>query len=61
MSNDVFSASEAEFLSFATAFNAGTITHAKLPGIPAALVSANTEKLAAYHAVEAPESSWPLM
>jgi hypothetical protein len=60
MSNDVFSASEAEFLSFATTFNAGTITHAELLGIPAALVSANTAKLAAYtaayHTAEGPNA-----
>jgi hypothetical protein len=60
MSNDVFSAAEAEFLSFARTFNAGARTHAALLGIPSALVSANTEKLAAYtaayDAAEAPNA-----
>jgi hypothetical protein len=54
------SAPEAEFLSFAATFNAGLVTHAELLGIPPALVSANTAKLAAYtaayHAAEAPNS-----
>ncbi|MDR2633069.1 MAG: hypothetical protein LBC51_05530 [Treponema sp.] len=60
MSNDVFSSSEAEFLSFATIFSAGTLTHATVLGIPAVLVTDNTEKLAAYtaayHAAEAPNA-----
>ncbi|MDR2792764.1 MAG: hypothetical protein LBB61_03725 [Treponema sp.] len=60
MSNDVCSAPEAEFLSFAAAFNAGLVTHAEPPGIPPSLVSANTAKLAAYasayHAAEAPNA-----
>jgi hypothetical protein len=60
MSNDVFSAPEAKFLSFAAAFNAGISAHAELLGIPAALVSANTAKLdaytAAYHTAEAPNA-----
>jgi hypothetical protein len=60
MSNDVFSASDAEFKTFADAFNAGTTTHATLLGIPAALVTDNTAKLAAYtsayHAAEAPNA-----
>jgi hypothetical protein len=50
MSNDVFSASEAEFLSFATTFNSGVVAHADLLGIPATLVAGNTAKLAAYTA-----------
>ncbi|MHB9291760.1 hypothetical protein Holit_00843 [Hollandina sp. SP2] len=50
MSNDVFSAPEADFLNFATTFNAGITAHATVLGIPAALVSANTDKLAAYTA-----------
>jgi hypothetical protein len=60
MSNDVFSASEAEFLIFATTFNAGITTHGTLLGIPSALVTANTDKLAAYtaacHTAEAPNA-----
>jgi hypothetical protein len=60
MSNDVFSAPEAKFLSFATTFNAGITTHATLLGIPPALVTENTAKLAAYtaayHAAEAPNA-----
>jgi hypothetical protein len=60
MNKDVFSSGEAEFLSFATTFNAGLVTHAELLGIPAALVSADTTKLAAYtaayHAAEAPNA-----
>jgi hypothetical protein len=60
MSNDVFSASEAEFLSFATVFHKGTNAHATLLGIPAALVSDNQEKLSAYiiayHTVEDPNA-----
>jgi hypothetical protein len=34
MSNDFTPAAEAEFLSFATTFNAGTCAHATLLGIP---------------------------
>jgi hypothetical protein len=45
-----FAAGEAEFLSFAVTFNAGTAAHAATLGIPAALVSANAEKVAAYSA-----------
>jgi hypothetical protein len=60
MSNDVFSASEAEFLSFATVFYKGATTHATLLGIPASLVTDNSEKLSAYiiayHAAEAPNA-----
>jgi hypothetical protein len=60
MNRDVFSTGEAEFLSFATTFNSGTITHATLLGIPAALVTANAAKLSAYviayHAAEAPNA-----
>ncbi|MDR2742082.1 MAG: hypothetical protein LBB98_08010 [Treponema sp.] len=60
MSNDVFSAPEAEFLSFAATFNAALVKHAELLGVPAALVSANTAKFAAYtaacHAAEAPNA-----
>jgi hypothetical protein len=60
MSNDVFSASEAVFLNFATVFNAAAVTHAALLGIPAALVTGNTAKLAAYtaayHAARAPNA-----
>jgi hypothetical protein len=60
MNNDVFSASEAVFLSFANAFNAGTVYHAALLGIPAALVTGNTAKLAAFtaacHAAGAPNA-----
>jgi hypothetical protein len=48
MSNGVFSASEAEFLTFATTFNAGAVAHAGLLGIPGTLVTDNTAKLAAY-------------
>jgi hypothetical protein len=50
MSNDVFSASEAEFLSFATTFNDGAVAHAELLGIPSALATDNTAKLTAYTA-----------
>ncbi|MDR1326553.1 MAG: hypothetical protein LBK00_11005 [Treponema sp.] len=60
MSNDVFSASEAEFLSFATTFNAGTLTYATLLGIPTVLVTGNTEKLTvyttAYHVAKTPNA-----
>jgi hypothetical protein len=60
MSNDVFSATEDEYLIFATTFNAGTVTHAALLGIPAALVTDNTAKLtaytAAYHTANAPNA-----
>jgi hypothetical protein len=47
MSNDFIPASEAEFLTFATAFNTGISTHAALLGIPGAVVTGNTAKLAA--------------
>jgi hypothetical protein len=50
MANDIFAAGEPEFLTFATTFNAGTVTHAALLGIPDVLVTANTTKLAAYTA-----------
>ncbi|MDR1325149.1 MAG: hypothetical protein LBK00_03840 [Treponema sp.] len=60
MNRDPFSISEAEYFSFATTFNAAAITHAALLGISAALVTGNTEKLAAYaaayHAAEAPNA-----
>jgi hypothetical protein len=60
MSNDVFSTSKADFLAFATTFNAGAVTHAGLLGIPGALVTDNTAKLAdytaAYHVAEAPNA-----
>jgi hypothetical protein len=60
MSNDEFSASEPEFLRFSTVFNAGITAHAATLGIPPALVTANTEKLAAYtaayHAAEGPNA-----
>jgi hypothetical protein len=60
MSNDVFSASEADFLTFVTTFNAGAVAHADLLGIPSVLVTDNTAKLAdytaAYHAAEAPNA-----
>jgi hypothetical protein len=45
MSNNIFSAAEAEYLSSANTFNAGLDAHANLLGIPAALVTGNTEKL----------------
>ncbi|MDR1398972.1 MAG: hypothetical protein LBJ41_03510 [Treponema sp.] len=50
MSTDIFSPGEAEFLILATAFNASAIAHADLLGIPAALVTDNTAKFAAYTA-----------
>jgi hypothetical protein len=60
MSNDVFSAPEAEFLSFASVFNAGANVHAILLGIPAALVTDNAAKLSDYiiacHAAESPNA-----
>jgi hypothetical protein len=60
MNRDVFSTGEAEFLSFAAAFNAGLLTHAEPLGIPPALVGANTAKLGAYtaacRAAEAPNA-----
>ncbi|MDR1231944.1 MAG: hypothetical protein LBK61_11175 [Spirochaetaceae bacterium] len=60
MNRDVFSASEAEFLSFASAFHEGTNAHAALLGIPAALVTGNQEKLSAYiiayHTAESPNA-----
>ncbi|MDR2537218.1 MAG: hypothetical protein LBC46_02820, partial [Treponema sp.] len=60
MSKDVFSAPEAEYLSFATTFNAAAVTHATRLGIPAALVTDTTEKLAAYtdayHAADSPNA-----
>jgi hypothetical protein len=60
MSNDFIPAPEAEFLSFSTTFNAGAVAHAALLGIPGALVTGNTEKLAAYtaayHVAEAPNA-----
>jgi hypothetical protein len=45
-----------EFLSFASAFNAGMNAHATLPGIPTALVTDNAAKLAAYHAAKSPNA-----
>jgi hypothetical protein len=60
MNRDIFSIGEAEFLSFATTFNAGVLTHGTLLGIPPALQTANTEKLAAYtaayHTAESPNA-----
>jgi hypothetical protein len=60
MSNDFIPASEAEFLTFATTFNAGVTAHGTLLGIPAALANDNTAKLtaytAAYHAAETPNA-----
>jgi hypothetical protein len=60
MSNDVFSASEAEYLSFAGTFHEGTNANATLLGIPAALVSDNQQKLSAYiiahHTAEDPNA-----
>jgi hypothetical protein len=60
MNRDVFSTGEAEFLTFATTFNTGAAAHATVLGIPAALVTDNTAKLAAYtaayHAAEAPNA-----
>ncbi|MDR1232234.1 MAG: hypothetical protein LBK61_12650 [Spirochaetaceae bacterium] len=60
MNRDVFSASEAKFLAFATVFNAGTTAHAATLGIPASLAAGNTEKLgvysAAYRAAKAPNA-----
>ncbi|MDR2796471.1 MAG: hypothetical protein LBB47_07160, partial [Spirochaetaceae bacterium] len=60
MNKDVFSTGEAEYLSFATAFNAALVKYAELLGIPQTLVGANTAKLAAYtsayHAAEAPNA-----
>jgi hypothetical protein len=60
MNNDVFLASEAAFLNFATVFNAAAVTHAALLGITAALVTGNTAKLAAYtaayHTARAPNA-----
>jgi hypothetical protein len=34
MNRDIFSASEAEFLTFATTFNVGAVNYAYLLGIP---------------------------
>ncbi|MDR2177951.1 MAG: hypothetical protein LBP20_07935 [Treponema sp.] len=60
MGNDFIPASEAEFLSFATTFNAGVSAHGTLLGIPQALQAGNTEKLAAYtaayHTADAPNA-----
>ncbi|MDR2194374.1 MAG: hypothetical protein LBP19_07915 [Treponema sp.] len=60
MSNDFIPASEAEFLSFATTFNAGVTAHGTLLGIPAVLQTGNTAKLtaytAAYHIAESPNA-----
>ena len=57
MGKDVFSSGEAEYLTFATTFNAGVIARVDELGIPAALAADNTAKLtaytAAYHAAEA--------
>jgi hypothetical protein len=50
MSYDVFSTGEEEYRKLAVTFNAATVTHANLLGIPAALVTDNTAKLAAYTA-----------
>jgi hypothetical protein len=60
MSYDIFSIAEAEYLNFAIIFNAGTVARAALLGIPAALVTDNTAKLAAYiaayHTAAAPNA-----
>jgi hypothetical protein len=60
MSNDIFSVSEAEFAKFAATFNEGAIAHAVLLGVPDALVTENTTKLAAYtaafHAADTPNA-----
>ena len=60
MGKDIFSSGEAEYLTFATTFNAGVIAHADELGIPAALAADNTAKLtaytAAYHTAEAPNA-----
>ncbi|MDR1399778.1 MAG: hypothetical protein LBJ41_07650 [Treponema sp.] len=50
MNRDIFSVGEAQFMVFVNTFNAGTITHAAMLGIPAELVSDNTAKLNAYTA-----------
>jgi hypothetical protein len=50
MSRDIFAIGEAEFLAFATTFNAAAGAHGSELGIPAALASDNGEKLAAYTA-----------
>jgi hypothetical protein len=47
MSNDFIPASEAEFLTFAATFNARISARAALLGIPDAVVTGNTAKLAA--------------
>jgi hypothetical protein len=60
MNRDIFSSGEAKFLAFATTFSAAAVTHVALLGIPAALVTDNTAKLAAYtaayYAAEAPNA-----
>jgi hypothetical protein len=50
MSSDVFSTGEEEYRKLAVTFNAATVTHAELLGIPAALVTENTTRLAAFTA-----------
>jgi hypothetical protein len=60
MNKDPFSLGEDEYLNFATIFKDGTVTHAAPLGIPAALVTGGTEKLAAYtaayHTARAPNA-----
>jgi hypothetical protein len=60
MSNDFIPAAEAEFLTFATTFNAGITAHGTLLGISPALATDNTAKLtvytAAYRAAAAPNA-----
>ncbi|MDR1398745.1 MAG: hypothetical protein LBJ41_02315 [Treponema sp.] len=60
MNTNLSSIPESEFLSLATTFNSGTVTHADLLGIPTTLVSDNTAKLnaytTAYHVAESPNA-----
>jgi hypothetical protein len=50
MSHDVFSSGEEEYRKLAVTFNAAAVAHAKLLGIPTALVTDNTARLAAFTA-----------
>ncbi|MDR1177093.1 MAG: hypothetical protein LBK83_16660 [Treponema sp.] len=50
MSSDIFSTGEEEYRKLAVTFNAATVTHAELLGIPPALVTENTTRLAAFTA-----------
>jgi hypothetical protein len=50
MSHDVFSSGEEEYRKLAVTFNAAAVSHAKLLGIPTALVTDNTARLAAFTA-----------